>query len=940
MKKYILNLLLVASVSIAAGTMAFAQKKPLDHDAYDSWESAAVVNVSRDGNLIVYMVGPQQGDAKLYLKNIATGQELVIDRGSAFSMPKDESYGVCTIAAPYAQTRQAKIDKKKPEEMPADSVAYINLKTFEMVKIANAKSAKMGQDAAPYIFVNQEIKGKNAVKRLLVVDTADGSVDTLKNISSFVLSRMGDKMAAVTAKDKKDSLSKNSVVLYDYAGDRVKVLSEDKKAYAALAFNNEGDKLVFMATDQEQKTDGTPAYSVCLAEEKVVRKATRKTPAVTEIVVDTLVAADAAGLPEGWVIGSTARPSFSNRSKRLVLSITEHVPAKDTTVVEFEAPKLDIWNWDSQYLPPMHKASPKRATRSAVINLADRGDILVVGANSNDRISYADGAESDYAISTDTDRYILDNMWAVNRRADISRVNLLTGEREVLEEGMEGSMSISPSGRYILWFNPEDGQWYSYDVAKREYADLTGPTGVAFYDEDDDHPMGFVPRAYPRWMGDDEFVVMADKYDIWKFTPDGRKHWNLTQGEGRKNGVQYALATIERPEVNSFLYSNSSNLPKKGRLYLSTFGEEDSRNGFASINAAAPSVPQGFLAEYAYSAPRKAKDSERIFYLKGNFQNPMDVHFTDDFWASETKLTDINPQQEEYIWGDVQLVHWDAYDGTPLKGLLFTPENLDPSKKYPMMVYFYEKYSETLYNYRSPAPSASTVNIPFFVSRGYVVFIPDIVYVDGHPGESAYNCICAGAEAMCEQFSFIDKSKMAIQGQSWGGYQTAYLVTRTNMFAAAGAGAPVGNMTSAYGGIRWESGNSRITQYEHGQSRIGATLWDKGGLDLYIENSPVFFAPNVETPVLIMHNDADGAVPWYQGIEFFMSLRRLGKPAWLLQYNDEAHNLMERRNRKDLSIRLSQFFDHYLKGEPAPVWMESGIPYARKGNYFGYEYAE
>jgi dipeptidyl aminopeptidase/acylaminoacyl peptidase len=193
---------------------------------------------------------------------------------------------------------------------------------------------------------------------------------------------------------------------------------------------------------------------------------------------------------------------------------------------------------------------------------------------------------------------------------------------------------------------------------------------------------------------------------------------------------------------------------------------------------------------------------------------------------------------------------------------------------------------------------------------------------------------------MCRQFSYIDKDKMAIQGQSWGGYQTAYLVTRTNMFAAAGAGAPVGNMTSAYGGIRWESGSSRIGQYEHGQSRIGKTLWDDGGLDLYIENSPVFHAPNVTTPVLIMHNDNDGAVPWYQGIEFFMSLRRLGKPAWLLEYNNEAHNLTERRNCKDLSIRLQQFFDHYLQGAPEPVWMQSGIPFARKGNYFATEYAE
>ena len=193
---------------------------------------------------------------------------------------------------------------------------------------------------------------------------------------------------------------------------------------------------------------------------------------------------------------------------------------------------------------------------------------------------------------------------------------------------------------------------------------------------------------------------------------------------------------------------------------------------------------------------------------------------------------------------------------------------------------------------------------------------------------------------MCEQFPFIDKDRMAIQGQSWGGYQTAYLVTRTDMFAAAGAGAPVGNMTSAYGGIRWESGMVRAMQYEHGQSRIGKSLWDEGGLDLYIENSPIFHTQNVTTPVLIMHNDNDGAVPWYQGIEFFMALRRFGHPAWLLEYNNEAHNLVERRNSKDLSVRLQQFFDHYLKGDPMPAWMKTGVPTARKGEYFGFELTE
>ncbi|MBP5625281.1 MAG: prolyl oligopeptidase family serine peptidase, partial [Bacteroidales bacterium] len=428
-------------------------------------------------------------------------------------------------------------------------------------------------------------------------------------------------------------------------------------------------------------------------------------------------------------------------------------------------------------------------------------------------------------------------------------------------------------------------------------------------------------------------------YDVWKFSPDGKKAECLTRGAGRRDKVQYTVMNPAR-RSNPYLYQNINNYPMKGRLMLQAFNEVDKRNGYAYVDAAKGGEPKGFLAENSFTQVTKAQDAEVYAYLKGDFRHPMDLYVGPGIETTAQRLTAINPQQAEYRWGDVQLVHWQAYDGTPLDGLLYTPDGLDTSAKYPMMIYFYEKYSETLYDYRAPAPSRSTVNIPFFVSRGYVVFVPDIVYKDGHPGESAYNCICAGAEAMCEQFPFVDKSRMAIQGQSWGGYQTAYLVTRTDMFAAAGAGAPVGNMTSAYGGIRWESGNSRIPQYEAGQSRIGKTLWEEGGLDLYIENSPVFFAPKVKTPVLIMHNDADGAVPWYQGIEFFMGLRRLGKPAWLLEYNDEAHNLLERRNCKDLSIRLQQFFDHYLLGAPEPVWMKSGIPYARKGNYFATEYAE
>ena len=252
-----------------------------------------------------------------------------------------------------------------------------------------------------------------------------------------------------------------------------------------------------------------------------------------------------------------------------------------------------------------------------------------------------------------------------------------------------------------------------------------------------------------------------------------------------------------------------------------------------------------------------------------------------------------------------------------------------------MLIYFYEKSSKGIHSHRIPSPSRSTINIPWCTSNGYVVFVPDIVYRDGYPGESAYDAIVSGTMAMTERNSFIDKDKIGIQGQSWGGYQVAYLVTQTNIYAAAMAGAPVSNMTSAYGGIRWGTGMSRMFQYEQTQSRIGGTLWEKPGL--YIENSPLFHAPRIETPLLMMHNDNDGAVPWYQGIEFFVALRRLDKPVWMLTYNKEEHNLTKWPNRVDLGIRMMQFFDFYLKDAPEPKWMSEGVPALDKGKVNGRE---
>jgi dipeptidyl aminopeptidase/acylaminoacyl peptidase len=340
-------------------------------------------------------------------------------------------------------------------------------------------------------------------------------------------------------------------------------------------------------------------------------------------------------------------------------------------------------------------------------------------------------------------------------------------------------------------------------------------------------------------------------------------------------------------------------------------------------------------ADKSIGAPRKAEDADVMLFTMGSFSEFPDLYVSGPDFRDPKRISNANPQQAEYRWGTSELVEWrSAQDGELLQGVLYKPEGFDPSRKYPMMVYFYERLSDQLNNYVVPAAGGSSINISFYVSRGYLVFTPDIPYRIGYPGESALKAVVPGVISLVDK-GFVDKDNIGVQGHSWGGYQIAYMVTKTDIFKAAEAGAPVSNMISAYGGIRWGTGMSRMFQYEKTQSRIGGTLWEAPMH--FNENSPIFWADKVETPLLMMHNDEDGAVPWEQGIEYFTALRRLNKPSWLLVYNGEDHGLRKEINRKDWTIRMQQFFDHYLKGAPAPVWLEEGVPALQKGKTLGLE---
>ncbi|MCC7229628.1 MAG: S9 family peptidase [Fimbriimonadaceae bacterium] len=543
-------------------------------------------------------------------------------------------------------------------------------------------------------------------------------------------------------------------------------------------------------------------------------------------------------------------------------------------------------------------------------------------------VSISNRQDGDYALARVDKPYRRAQSWGVDE-ADYYLIDLKDGKPKKIAEKTETTLGFSPTGKYLVGYDEADRQWITIDVKSGKASVASRGIPYPTWNELNDVPANANAYGAAGWNKDDDLFFVYDRFDLWAVDPSGKKDpVCFTNGYGRATKTQLRRQSLDPEEK----YID----PVQPSLFAA-LNEESKASGYFTDSLG--TYPEKLIyGPKKYTLVDQADKAPRIAFTQQTFQEYPDVWVADDLkFDSPRRMSDANPQQSNFIWGTAELVQYTSNDGIPLQGLLFKPENMQPGRKYPMIAYFYERDSDTLYSYRTPAPSASTINIAMYVSNGYVVFVPDIAYKIGYPGESAISAIVPGCQEVIRK-GFVDPKRVGIQGQSWGGYEVAYMITESNMFAAACAGAPVSNMFSAYGGIRWGSGLVRQFQYEKTQSRIDGTPWNK--FQRYLENSPVFFADKVQTPLLLMHNDKDGSVPWWQSIEYFTALRRLEKPVWMCVYNGEDHNLIQRKNRKDWSIRMQQFFDHFLKGAPEPVWMAEGVPAVKKGKTYGFEIPE
>ncbi|MBK6990488.1 MAG: prolyl oligopeptidase family serine peptidase [Chitinophagaceae bacterium] len=901
--------LIFSTTLLLSFTILLAQKKTLDHSVYDGWQSIGERMISNDGKWVVYSINPQEGDNELVIQSSDATYKKVVPRGYNATITEDSRYAIFKIKPFFADTREARIKKKKPDDTPKDSFAIVELGKDSVWKLPKVKNYKTPDKEAGWVAYHLEkaIEKKETAKKpessdkkiadslsrvidslynviesmpkkkkknkdddeeiifsellitnytdadgdetptgptdagtdLVVRNLYDGKEKTFKNVLEYQFSKKGKQLLIEQAKNPKDSLSKASVFVYNLDKAATTVLSNGGNEFKNFSFSEDGSQLAYVAERDAKPKELQKFYKLWYYKNGMDS---------ARMLVDK----NSVGMELGMTVSEHANLSFSKSGSRLFFGTAPIQAPKDTTLIDIDLVKLDVWHYNDDYLQPVQLRRLQRDLQTSYLAVYDFNDNSLQQLETEEiptvyQTNEGDGSQ--FVGVTDFGKRI-ESQWTGTTKKDIYAINVKDASKKLVKKDLDGFISpqlVSPTGKYIMWYESKAKNYFAWDgtITKNITANIKFP----LWDEEHDSPSDPPPYGVMGWYKNDSLLFVYDQYDIWEINPS-----------------------------NSFNVKNITNGREKNEAYR--YLKTDNEEKFIAL----PPVK----------------------WLK----------FTNKITKSEG------------------LAHLGITTNNKLRGVLYKPEDFDSTKKYPMIMYFYETHSNTLHDYIDPTPTGSRLNISFFVSRGYVVFSPDIHYTTGKQSKNTYDYVVSAAQSLAKK-KWIDGANIGIQGQSWGGIQVAQLITMTNMFKAAWAGAPVANMTSAYGGIRWGTGVTRQFQYEKTQSRIGATLWERP--DLYIANSPLFHLPKVKTPLVIMANDADGAVPWYQGIELFTGMRRLGKKVWMLTYNGEDHNLVQRINKKDISIREQQYFDWLLKGEKPPKWIVDGIPAVKKGKDWGLE---
>ena len=968
-------------------TVNALEKRPLSHAEYDRWESLNSYGMDGMGNLAYAIIAPQEGDGYMAVYLLASGEEIArIPRVSKAEWLPNTGTLIIKQDPVQQELRQLNLKKTNKDDLPTSKAYMLYFKPGDATGIARMDAlgaiTRWGVQGG---YNEKEIFSDEFILERPSKDYEKPHIDFLMvsmDYEDFNYEETGEASTKLYPPVLDTLMAFDHVLDWGFP-------KEEQNLYASwyVITENKDSKLAELHWNQPEIVETAAEFlNVSFAFNGIIYQRKDRidqdypslwyrdrNPAQRPPML--IAEFNSPGMPPGYgpYSGGRTHTYRSNVSSGAAdypypFQITRTIQApvwNDSTTLPEERAKLDVWTYHDAQIQPL-QAKQKRDLENPTLWMAwsPQEGLHQVSTPSYPEASLPSHSTGGLAIRYTQEPYEAQDSWDVQLPYDVELVHVASGRMVHVGTKMTlvDAPQLSPKGDALTYYDLVKRAWFMQQIFVAVADTLPGVVGLTLgdpvqipiphpvYDEEHDSPAHPYPYGSPGWTRTGYFVVY-DAFDIWGYSPNGELR-QLTE-YGRKSQTRMRVVS---PEYLASPYVDGQDESLVVRLFhepskktgLQVLRFKDLFNAYTATSEAGPTGLRGTMGimgrnvmvepvtsgDFSESGYQYARLGTKLLFTRetvASSPNLFVYNFGRDKGSSKDfdvkQLTNVNPQQDSFVWPEVRLISYKAL-GRDLQGLLYTPEGASGKASLPVVVYFYETYSDQLHDYKTPAPSASTVNVSWFCSNGYAVFIPDIIYREGHPGKSALACIEKGVNAALKADERLDESRMGLQGQSWGGYQTAYLVTQTNRYICGMAGAPVSNMFSAYGGIRYGSGMSRQFQYEKTQSRIGGTPWEKE--KLFRENSPVFFADQVNTPLLIMHNDNDGAVPYTQGIEYFMALKRLNKPVWMLVYNDEEHNLMRRANRKDLSQRMGEFFDHYLKGAPQPDWMSQGRPITQK----------
>ena len=895
MKKFftlIVLIILLCSVTriTITGQETLPTAKPSD---YAKWQTLGANSISDDGTWVAWNISLVDGDDTLYIKNPSTSKIYKYALCSNLSFSNDSRWAAFRIG--YSDKQIEKMnEQKKPVRYKARLLDLSNGKerVFE-----NISSFEFTRDAA-HIIMSGYPDEKSKTRNIFIYNLKTGTIKNIANISEYSVNKPGNRLAyIVSAEDKKG----NGVEMMNLADYSISFIDNDTATYRNLTWEREGGSFVFLKASSD--TGFVEENHILFAVRNVLTKPdTRQYNPSSD-----------KGFPEKMRISENYKPTISKDQKTFYFgvydwTIKEKKGKKDED--EEKLPGVDIWHWKDDPVQPRQKNTYERDKNFTYLYAWTPDQNKITRITDEDMREARPTGDGHFAVATDKKPY---EPAFREDFADYYAVNSLSGQRKMFLSKALNVYGSSPEGKYILYF--KDNAWWVYDIYKDTHTNLTGDIPSVFWNTRDDRPSDIKPPfGSGGWYKDDNAILLYDEFDVWKVSMDETLPVRLTNGKEANTIFRVVRLSTEYPYLD----------PSED-LYFSAFGDLDKKMGYYRLNTK-NRFEKLLYDDKAISGLKKAEKSDFFLYTSETYSASPNLYRTDASFNKGVKISDTNPQQSKFAWGKSEIVNFRNKDGKPLQGALFYPANYEPGKKYPMIVYIYEIRSDLLNRNVTPSPR-SPYNTSNYTNQNYFIFQPDIVYKTNHPGESAVECVIPAVEEVLKT-GMIDEKRLGIMGHSWGAYQTSFIITQTDIFAAAVAGAPLIDMISMYNEIYWNSGSPNQNIFEISQARLREPWWVI--MQNYMHNSPMFQAGNIKTPLLVTFGNSDGAVDWHQGIEMFTTMRRMEKPYIMLVYDGENHHLAKKENQLDYTKRVNEFFNYYLKDEGPPDWILSGKKYLDK----------